>query len=100
SGAAVRVNGVLADVSERKDAEERFRLVVEAAPMALLVVDMADAITLANQQAESMFGYTRDELLGKSIDLLVPASVRRTPEANLPGFMPMPSAVEEGRGLF
>ncbi|MGY1520035.1 ATP-binding protein [Luteimonas sp. A482] len=100
SGTAVRVNGVLADVSERKEAEEHFRLVVEAAPMALLVVDMADAITLANQQAESMFGYTRDELLGKCIDLLVPASVRRTPEANMPDFMPMPLVVGEGRGMF
>jgi two-component system, LuxR family, sensor kinase FixL len=57
-------------------AERRFRLVVEAAPSAMVMVDRAGAIVLVNAQAERMFGYPRDELLGQSVEMLVPARYR------------------------
>ena len=44
------------------------RAVVDAMPDAVLVVDAADVITLANHQIESQFGYTRDQLIGQSIE--------------------------------
>jgi two-component system sensor kinase FixL len=53
--------------------ERRFRLVVEAAPSAMVMIDRAGAIVLVNAQAERMFGYPRDELLGQSVEMLVPA---------------------------
>ncbi len=76
------------DITERKRAEERlreteqfFRSVLELAPDALMVVDANGLIQLANAQSEKVFGYTREELIGHSVDMLVPQDVRgRHPE--------------------
>ena len=56
--------------------EERFRRVVEAAPSAMIMVDKEGRITLANLQAEKTFGYSREELLGQSVEMLVPERLR------------------------
>ena len=58
--------------SELQIGEERFRRVVEAAPSAMIMVNQEGQITLANQQAEKTFGYPREELLGRPIEMLVP----------------------------
>jgi two-component system, LuxR family, sensor kinase FixL len=68
--------GVLMDITERKQAEEQFRLVVEAAPSAMIMVDTEGRITLANTQAEAVFGYAREELIGQPIEMLVPERFR------------------------
>jgi two-component system sensor kinase FixL len=57
-------------------AEQRFRLVVEAAPSAMVMVDQTGAIVMVNAQAERMFGYPRAELLGQSVEILVPPRYR------------------------
>ncbi len=61
-----------AEIAERKTAEERFRVVVEAAPSAMLVFNTQGAIQLVNTQAESCLGYSRDELLTMNIRALLP----------------------------
>ena len=53
-------------------AERRFRLVVEAAPNAMVMVNSTGEIVLVNAQAERVFGYSRTELLGQPIKVLVP----------------------------
>ncbi len=58
--------------SELQVGEERFRRVVEAAPSAMIMVNHEGQITLANLQAEKTFGYSREELLGRPIEMLVP----------------------------
>jgi two-component system, LuxR family, sensor kinase FixL len=68
--------GVLMDITERKQAEEKFRLVVEAAPSAMVMVNREGRITLANTQAEAVFGYAREELIGQPIEMLVPERFR------------------------
>src|SRR5215216_1507478 len=62
--------------SELQVGEERFRRVVEAAPNAMIMVNQEGQITLANQQAEKTFGYPREELLGRPIEMLVPERLR------------------------
>src|SRR5688572_24130160 len=52
--------------------EQSFRELVEVLPDAVVVIDAAGSITLVNRQAERLFGYTRDELLGEVIEILVP----------------------------
>jgi two-component system, LuxR family, sensor kinase FixL len=70
--APLRLSGVLLDISERKQAEERFQLVVEAAPNAILMVDSDGRVALANHQAEIVFGRSRAELVGMNFEALVP----------------------------
>jgi two-component system, LuxR family, sensor kinase FixL len=71
-GQPTRMHGASLDITERKHAEEQFRLVVEAAPNAMIMVDIEGRITLVNTQAEAVFGYSRDELIGHRIEMLVP----------------------------
>ncbi|HVI86892.1 MAG TPA: PAS domain S-box protein [Dongiaceae bacterium] len=65
------------DLSPRKRVEERFRRVVEAAPSAMVMINSAGLIEMVNNQAERLFGYDRTELLGQSVEALVPARFRQ-----------------------
>jgi PAS domain S-box-containing protein len=90
------------DITERKRAEERFRLAVEAAPNAMIMVNQEGKITLANTQAENLFGYPREELFGNTIEMLVPERFR----GNHPGYRdqfftaPKTRSMGAGRDLF
>ena len=68
--------------AQLRASEERFRAVVEAAPSAMLLVDDKGMIALANAQAETLFGYRREELIAKPVEMLIPerfrSSARRT----------------------
>ena len=77
----VTVDGTLVlasiiDITERKKAEERFRLVVESAPNAMLLINREGNITLVNNQAEQLFGYQRSELIGGKLETLIPERFR------------------------
>jgi PAS domain S-box-containing protein len=67
-------------VSDGSQAEERFCLVVEDAPNAIVVVDGLGRITLVNKQTEALFGYERKELIGQSIEILIPERHRTAHE--------------------
>jgi two-component system, sensor histidine kinase PdtaS len=54
------------------DLEHRFRQVVEAAPNAMVMIDMDGRVEMVNAQAEQVFGYTRNEILGQPVEILVP----------------------------
>ena len=71
-GQPIRMRGAALDITKRKLAEEQFRLVVEAAPNAMIMVNTEGRITLVNTQAEAVFGYAREELIGHPIEMLVP----------------------------
>jgi two-component system sensor kinase FixL len=73
------MRGIVSEITERRQAEERLRLVVEMSPMALLMVDEQDLITLVNRQAEIVFGFTRVEMAGMHVDALIPARYRERP---------------------
>jgi PAS domain S-box-containing protein len=59
-------------VDELGKSEERFRIVVEAAPSAIVMFNADGRIEMVNVQAERTFGYKRDELVGRKVDLLIP----------------------------
>lgn len=90
------------DISERKRAEERFRRVVESAPNAIILVGRDGTITLVNTQTEKLFGYTREELVGQTIDQLVPERFRSVHPGHRATFFTSPSArmMGSGRDLF
>jgi two-component system CheB/CheR fusion protein len=60
------------ELARRREAEEKFRIVVESAPDAVVLSDPEGRITLVNGQVERLFGYLRDELIGQPAELLVP----------------------------
>ncbi|MGD0474874.1 MAG: SpoIIE family protein phosphatase [Candidatus Velthaea sp.] len=80
------------------ESENIFNLVVEAAPSAIVVVDERGRITLVNAQTEKLFGYRRDELLGRSIDMLVPERFRRGHAGLRASFSGAPIARPMGAG--
>jgi PAS domain S-box-containing protein len=73
---AKKIDELEAENAERKKAEERFRLVVEAAPNVILLVNRQGRIEMVNSQAEKFFGYDRAELIGLEVDRLVPEPFR------------------------
>jgi PAS domain S-box-containing protein len=86
------------DISERKRAEERFRLVVEAAPNAMLMADRNRTITLVNRNTEALFGYSRVELIGKPLEILVPERFRDQHPNHVANFFGDPKARSMGAG--
>jgi PAS domain S-box-containing protein len=88
----------IVDISERKRAEKRFRLAVESAPSAMIMVNEAGVIVLVNLQTERLFGYTRDQLLGQSIEILVPDRFKEAHPAMLRQFFAEPAARPIGAG--
>ncbi|WP_394234450.1 response regulator [Pseudomonas anguilliseptica] len=66
----------LIDLRARKGAEERFRLVVEASPNAIVLVDNKGCIAMVNRQTEQLFGYGREVLLAQPVEILLPTALR------------------------
>jgi PAS domain S-box-containing protein len=64
--------GSCVDISDRRQAEEKFRSALEFLPVAILMVDQHGRIVLANEQTEKLFGYQRDELIAQPATMLVP----------------------------
>ncbi len=91
-----------AEISRRKNAEGYFRLVVEAAPNAMIMVDAEGRIALINSRTEKLFGYERQELLGQPVEILVPERFRTGHLDHRSGFLGAPAvrAVGTGRELF
>ena len=113
------VLAVLADVTQRRRAEQertdalerekaarmaakaesRFRDLLEAAPDSIIEVDREGRIMLANAVSEKMFGYTRDELLGKPMEILVPDTFRATHIQHRKYYLQHPQTRPMGSGL-
>lgn len=76
-----------------------FSQFLEAAPDAMVVVDSRGLIVLANTQAERLFGFAREELLGQSIEILVPERFRGAHAVHRAGYSSHPSVRPMGAGL-
>ncbi len=90
------------EIEQRREAEARFRLAVESSPSAMIMTDASGTILLVNRQTESLFGYSRDELVGQKVEMLVPQRYRAGHPAHRAGFFADPSVrhLGEGRELF
>jgi PAS domain S-box-containing protein len=79
-------------------AELRLRAAVESSPSGLLMTDAAGAIVLVNREVERLFGYPREELLGKTVDMLVPERHRAAHGGFRGGFVADPRVHAMGAG--
>jgi PAS domain S-box-containing protein len=88
----------IVNIARRKQLEERLTKVIEASPYGQLLVDEQGIIQLINPSLLKLFGYTRDELLGKSMDILLPERYRDGHEKLRAGYVQKPSLRPMGLG--
>jgi PAS domain S-box-containing protein len=79
--------------------DERFRQLLEAAPDAILQVDEEGRIILLNRVTEEMFGYTREELLGRPVEVLIPEELRKAHGGHRAHYRTQPATRAMGTGL-
>jgi PAS domain S-box-containing protein len=84
---------------ESRQDRDRFRRLLEAAPDAILEVNAHGLITVVNAAAEQIFGYTRAELIGQSIEILVPEEKRSVHARYRAGYAENPRVRPMGPGL-
>lgn len=106
SGASREVFATVVDITARKaaerglaDSEQRFRAVLEASPNPIIAINRAGQIIYANPNVEATFGYSRIELTGQPVELLIPERVGEQHVGHRNGFMAHPNARPMGIGM-
>jgi PAS domain S-box-containing protein len=93
------VSSAIRDVTARRKAEAKFRGLLESAPDAMVIVNRQGQIVLVNYQAERLFGYHRDELLTKLVEVLVPDRFHGAHPHHRTGYSHEPRVRAMGEGL-
>lgn len=105
-GSPIRVTGTVQDITERKRAEfalaekdRRYVETLESAPDAVVTVDSSGSIVFVNDQVKALFGYERDELIGRSVDELLPGQIRDAHAAHRARYLADPRTRPMGTGI-
>ena len=88
----VLVISIIRDTTQRRQAEAKFRGLLESAPDGIVVVDRSGCIVIVNNQTERIFGYSRENLIGRSIEFLVPDRYKDVHVAHRDGYAVNPKA--------
>ncbi len=101
-GQLIGASGIYRDISEQILSEEKFRLAVDACPSGMMMVDDRGTIVLINSEIERMFGYAREELIGRPVELLLPARAHSSHAVHRENFTRNPETrrMGSGRDLF
>ncbi|MFZ3214619.1 MAG: PAS domain S-box protein [Candidatus Acidiferrales bacterium] len=97
--AGTLISSAIRDITERKRAESMFRNLLESAPDAMVIVDHSGVVVLTNAQTEKLFGYTREEILGQPVEILVPERFRSKHPGHRKSFSVAPQPRAMGAGL-
>jgi PAS domain S-box-containing protein len=93
------VISIIRDVGDRRKTEAQFRSFLEAGPDAIVMADRQGRIVLLNSQTERLFGYHREELLGRPVETLVPARFHERHVAHRAGYFTDPRVRPMGSGF-
>jgi len=91
--------GAFLDITARKEAEEKFRVSVENAPVAIIIHDSNGRMAIVNSQAEHIFGYSREEMVGQTVEILIRPSLRHKNMEERQKYMKQPKARPTRGGL-
>lgn len=72
------ISATVRDISVDDSSEAYFRNILESAPDAIVIIDDRGKISVVNEQTERMFGYARDQMLGKDIEMLLPEELHES----------------------
>ncbi len=86
------------ELAQRKQAEEQFRILLDGTPNALIVVNRAGKIVLSNHPTERLFGYSSGELVGQSVEMLVPKHIQQQHKAYKDAYILSPALRQMGEG--
>ena len=92
------VLAAIVDISDRRHAEEMMTLAVEASPNGMVMIDAQGKIVLVNSMTETLFAYSREELIGQSIEILVPERFRSAHPHLREDYLKMPKTRAMGQG--
>jgi two-component system, cell cycle sensor histidine kinase and response regulator CckA len=98
TGAVVGVAAVSRDITERTRMERKFGALLDAAPDAIIQIDASGRIALVNAQAERLFGYRREEMVGQLVEMLVPHGARRAHPGHRDRYLAEPRPRPMGAG--
>ena len=93
------VTSTIRAVSKMDDSEAYFRNVLESAPDAMIIIDEQGKIAIVNAQVEKMFGFERQEILGRPIETLLPERLREQHVSHRGKFVSGPKLRPMGEGM-
>jgi PAS domain S-box-containing protein len=95
---ALMITGLIVQRLQGKRAERRIQQAVDASPTGMVMIARSGEILLANAQMQALFGYRREELIGQSFELLVPARDREEHQQLRSAYFQSPQARPMGAG--
>ncbi len=98
NGKVVRIVGTNMDITSFVKADEKFKNLLEAAPDAMIIVNKEGIIEIVNSEAENLFEYTRQEMIGQTIEMILPENLRIVHTKHRQSFFELPVRRPMGEG--
>ncbi|MGH8518312.1 MAG: PAS domain-containing sensor histidine kinase, partial [Panacagrimonas sp.] len=98
AGRVVGASTIGRDISERRQAEARFRSLLETAPDAMVIIDREGRIVLVNAQTERLFGHPRERMIGQPVEMLIPQRLHARHTHHRGHYFTSPKVREMGAG--